>query len=412
LELRRFWSYHPKFRDIVDHIQGKYSFKERPQRSIVLKNSSANQFQLAADNFQGTVFSYLHQARVDNYPGVALEWVREDAKAIRRNGGAFPSAPGIYFIEITHVAENCSYFEFFIDPLLDQINETVTMVNETTGVLQAGKYLDGTVRLFQMPGNVVLFEGINWTGDPDTGEIELLLPLTEGGWLSADYRWPGTTDADSPAIRPVDPLTGNPQPWTGMPNRGLVEPLPGVVLAFGTRIEEGDRMAVVVGHNRSASAQEYGGRWALNIDFDVSARDPYAQREILDRTMLYIWGVLRSRLSTEGIEIESVNGGGESEEIYDENGDDYFYNASFSVQLQTDWSIHVPIAATIQRVTPVSLSVEQQAALLNPEEAAALQSNFQILDSMGLKLVDDPYFGGRPGRNPILPRSSTFEVIR
>jgi len=411
LELRRFWSYHPKFRDIVDHIQGKYSWKERPQRGIVLKNSSGNQFQLAADNFQGTVFSHIHQARVENYPGVALEWVREDGRAIQRNNGIFPSAPGIYYIEITHVAENCSYFEFYIDPLLDVVGESVTMVSETVGVLQSGKFLDGTLRLFQMPGNVPLFEGINYTADTDTGEITLLIPLPEGGFLSAEYRWPASTNAESAAVRPLD-AAGNAQPWTGMPNRGLIEPLPGVVLAFGTRIEEGDRMAVVVGHNRAPTAQEYGGRWNLSIDFDVMARDPYDQREILDRTMLYLWAVLRSRLSTEGIEIEAVNGGGETEEIYDENGDDYFYNASFSVQIQTDWSIHVPIAATIQRVQPVSLSVEQQAASMTPEEIAMLESNFQMLDGMGLKLVDDPFFGGRPGRNPILPRSSTFEVIR
>jgi hypothetical protein len=406
LELRRFWSYHPKFRDIVGHIQGKYSWKERPQRGIVLKNSSGNQFQLAADNFQGTVVSHLHKARVDNFPGIALEWVREDARAIQRNGGLFPSPPGIYFIEITEVAEDCSFFHFHIDPLLDVINESVTMVSATVGVLQAGKFLDGTLRMFQMPGNVPLFEGINYVADTDTGEITLLIPLPEDTYLSADYRWPAATSDESAAVLPDG------EPWTGMPNRGLIQPLPGVVLAFGTRIEEGDRMAVVVGHNRSPTAREFGGRWNMTLDFDIMARDVYDQREILDRTALYIWGVLRSRLSTEGIEIETVNLGGESEEIYDENADDYFYNASFSVSIQTDWSIHVPIAATIQRVQPISLSVEQQAASLTPEEAASLESNFKALDGMGLKLSDDPFFGGQTGRNPILPRSSTFEVIR
>ena len=47
-----------------------------------------------------------------------------------------------------------------------------------------------------------------------------------------------------------------------------------------------------------------------------------------------------------------------------------------------------------------------------PEEVALLESNFKALDIMGLKLSDDPFFGGGPGRNPLLPRSSTFEVIR
>ncbi len=64
LELRRYWSYDPKYRNVlVDNIQGKYAFSERPQMGIVLKSSSANPMQLAADNFQGTVNSYCHLAK-------------------------------------------------------------------------------------------------------------------------------------------------------------------------------------------------------------------------------------------------------------------------------------------------------------------------------------------------------------
>ena len=86
-ELRRYWAYHPKYKDIVEHIQGKYSFRERPQFGIVLKNSAGNQAQLAADNFQGHVHSYVYKAFVNDFPNVSIEWVREDAIAIQNNNG-------------------------------------------------------------------------------------------------------------------------------------------------------------------------------------------------------------------------------------------------------------------------------------------------------------------------------------
>ena len=75
LELRNFWSYHPRYRDIVDHIQGKYSFRERPSYGIILKTASANQVQLSADNFVGTVVSYVQLAKYQDKPGLAVEWL-------------------------------------------------------------------------------------------------------------------------------------------------------------------------------------------------------------------------------------------------------------------------------------------------------------------------------------------------
>jgi hypothetical protein len=55
-----------------------------------------------------------------------------------------------------------------------------------------------------------------------------------------------------------------------------------------------------------------------------------------------------------GIEMMSLSLGGESEESYDENGDDYFYTGSFSIQIQTDWSVQVPLGIVIQRVDPTA----------------------------------------------------------
>lgn len=411
LELRRYWQYHPKLRHIVQHIQGKYSFRERPQEGIILKNSAGNQVRLAADNFQGTVLSHASLARVENFPGVAMEWVREDALAIQRNRGVFPTAPGVYFVEIVDVADDMSTFTFYIDPLLDVQDETLRMINPTLGQVAAGRFLDGTPRVFQMPGNVQLVEGVNYATDPENGSIQLFAPLPDNDFLSVDYRWPAYTSDESPAIRPLD-ASGKVQYWTGMPNRALVEPLPGIVMAFGRRIEVGDRMAIVVARNRQISAMEFGGRWDLSIDFDVMARDVHVQREILDQTVMYIQGVLRSRLATEGMEIETVNLGGESEEIYDNVADDYFYNASFSVQVQTDWALQVPVVSEVQRVEALTNAQIGELAGLTPEEAAGFTNNLNVVENfpqavesfgLGLRSFRDPFYKGR---------SRTFELIR
>lgn len=392
-ELRQYWSYHPQYKDLVDNIQGKYSFKERPQHCIVVMNSSGNQVQLAADNFQGTVESYVTLAHVETYPGLSIEWIREDSVAIQNNQGLFPLAAGIYFIELCDAHGNPTDKEFYIDPLLFVRDETVMRVNATQFQLLNGKYLDGTLHLYQMPGNLELYEGINYTADPTTGIITLMFPLTESeDFLSADYRYPAAS-------------TG---PWTIQEDRALTEPLPGVVLAFGRRVTPGDRLAVVVSEKRGISALEYGGRWDLSVDFQVGSRDPISQREILDQTMLYLWAVARPRLSTQGIEISAVNAGGESEESYDDNAEDYFYNASFSVQIQTDWAIRVPVSIGLRRVMPQSPDLAALAAGLSPEELGQLQNNMVLLEKLGLQ-PQDPFLTGKEGR---VGKYQTFETIR
>jgi len=384
--LREFWSVQPQYPDLTDHIQGKYSFRERPQYGIVLKTSSANQVQLSADNFVGTVQSHVMLARVGDYPGLSIEWVREDQLAIQRNGGSFPSAPGVYYIEVVKADapippyDKEDALQFYVDPLLEANDETLTKVDDLTYQTQ-NPVVAGSMRLYEMPGAIQLVEGINYTLDPDTGTVSLTEPVPRNGSLSADYRYAAPSIGPFPIVQMQANHTA----------------IPGAVLAFGRRVQAGDRLAVVVTARRESTALEYGGRWDLNIDFDVIARDVYAQQEIVDLTVMYLWGIARSRLSMEGIEISSVNMGGESEEAYDENADDYYYNASISVQLQADWSIHVPLAATVRRALPQTDAQIRETAALTDEELAALgeaATSIRILKDLGLRAVEDPFFVG------------------
>lgn len=394
-ELRKFWQYHPKYGQIVDHIQGKYSFRERPQMGIVIKNSSGNHVTLAADNYQGVVHSYIYLAHVEGSPGLSLEWVRENALAIQKNNGVFPSSPGIYNIELCSADGVPSDKEFFVDPLLDKVAEAPIKIDATHYQILAGKYHNNALRLYLMPGNIPLIQGVDFTGDPSTGLLTLATTLQPEEFLSADYRYPGET-------------TG---PWEIIPDRALVDPIPGAVLSFGRRVVPGDKLAVVVQKTRQLSALEYGGRWEMSIDFDVIARDVHTQREILDLSCMYLWSIARARLSTMGIEIGQISLGGESEESYDENADDYFYTANFTITVQTDWSVHVPLGIMIRRVDPTSIhTFGNSSAPTTPplytkiagfEEVGATEEaimQLQLLESMGLKPWDPFYTGKFAGR--------------
>ena len=119
------------------------------------------------------------------------------------------------------------------------------------------------------------------------------------------------------------------------------------MLAFGRRSKKGDRFAVVVTPTREDAYMEYGGRWDLSIDIDIVARDVNSQMEIADQTAMFLWATLRGNFVDQGLDITEVSMGGESEEVYDENGDDYFYNSTIAMTVQTDWFAFVPILPRI-----------------------------------------------------------------
>ena len=322
-ELRGYWASHPKYQDLIDNIQGKYSFSQRPQYGIILKTGSANRVQLSADNFVGTVQSYVTLAKIPGYQGTSVEWVREDSLAIQANGGRFPTQAGVYYCEMS--ADD----QFYVDPLLDVRGEALTMVNPAEGVLQQIPYTD-SLRLVELPGGGLVAPE-KYTLGSDGMTVYFREALPNGVSVVAYYRYTGTS-------------TG---PWEAKPYTGYNRAIPGCVLAFGRRAQKGDRFAVVVTPTREDAYLEYGGRWDLSIDIDIVARDVNSQMEMADQTAMFLWATLRGNLVDQGLDITEVSMGGESEEVYDENGDDYFYNSTLAMTVQTDWFAFVPILPRI-----------------------------------------------------------------
>lgn len=336
-EIRRYWAGHPRFPDLA--VQGKFSFDQRPQRGIVVKVGSANHVSLSADNYQGVLYSRAHLTTHPDKPGRFIEWVREDEQAVLANGGAMPSPAGIYWINaVEEKRGEQKQMVAYVDAMLDVEREVLSRQSPTV-VRTLHPPVGGSTRLWLEPGGTPLAIPedcsllLGGDGHP-TGEIQLKVPLKPGQGVRGDYRY----------------YAGERPPFVLQERQANWQAIPGVVLAVGTRIEVGDVVGVVVEPVRRAAALEYGGRWELTADIDVFARDVHDQREITDATAMYLWAVLRSHLSSEGIEIQNVAMSGEGEEVYDENGDDYFYTASLSLTISTEWYLHFPLDVTIRQI--------------------------------------------------------------
>ena len=143
----------------------------------------------------------------------------------------------------------------------------------------------------------------------------------------------------------------------------------------------------------------------MSLDMDIMARDVDAQGEITDRTLMFLYTEARERLSTEGIEITTASMGGEAEEVYDENGDDYFYTASISLSVMTDWAIRVPIGRTLTRVETNTVSETEMVSGLTDDLLIEMGSptGLQYTADLGLRDIRDPWFRDR---------TRNFDLIR
>lgn len=356
LELKDSFAQHPIYDKVVPFIQNKYAFDERPQFGIVIKGSSANKIALSADNFMGTIMSRVMLAYVGEavFP---LEWIREDQSCIAANNNVLPTPPGIYYMEILSVPGSAQEEgTFIIDPLLTVNDEPV--LRFVTGV-----EIDAQLQQIPAPGMLSLWEnrrfrlieGTHYRVDYETGAIKLLTRANPGSILTADYRY---------AVPSTEPVRFQ---W----NRADFKTLPGVILAFGKRGKVGDKVAIVVYQDPVEAARATGGRVEATFDCDVIARDPIQTEEMADLLVMYLWDYKRPHLSTEGIEITDISMGGEAEEVYDETGDDYFYTASLSIQLQGDWEVHTPLPLTISRVTATTVEMDK-ASVLDPASGSTI----------------------------------------
>ena len=321
-------------------IQNKYAFDERPQFGIVVKGSSANNIKLSPQNLLGTVESHVMLSYLDT-PSYILEWVKEDFNTVKENGGSMPIPAGVYYIECLDAPTNPNEVgHFIIDPLLTVTDEPLLQIVsgvETRAELQNTPVL-GTLHIW-LNRKLPLYEGKDYTVNYTTREVTILVNLLPGSILTSDYRYP------VPSIGPIE-WKWNTADW---------KTLPGVILAFGKRGKQGDKVVVVVYDDRVDTAIAHGGKFEVSFDIDVIAQDPMQMEEMADYTLMSLWHEKRPNLSFEGIEVTEVSIGGEAEEAYDEVADTFYYTASMSIQIQSDWEVHLPLPFTISGASAATL---------------------------------------------------------
>lgn len=369
-ELRDFWALSPTYRKVLpDKIQGKYRFNERPVLGMTVKCGSAQQQTLSADNYEGMDYSYVYCARVKGYGGTFLEWVREDALAIQRNNGVFPTPAGLYFIRISgkdDPATRLKTFQFWLTPYIDHNKESVPLVSPGVHRLTGGGFAAGSLRLTEYPSRYPL-DASNFTADPLTGIVTLDRPLSANQWLEADYR---VQQAERGPYR-LTPETAN--------NTAL----PGVILAFGYEIEDGDVQVVQVSAKRDNASMVYGGRFSISVEIDVIAQDVVDCQRVADRTLMHLVFNAKPRWAEEGVHVQDVSLGGDAEEQMDETGDGYFFTQSLSSTLELEWHAYVPLQFKIRNIVDMTgENIKGMAKLTDLEVAQQMRSSVQVVDDL------------------------------
>jgi len=354
-ELRSILESHPRYRGDAQNVQNKFAFTERPQRGIILNNTSADRVRLSADNYIGCLSSFCMLAYYTDFPGTTIEWVRENSDLLykispKRN--IFPSHPGVYNISITEVPDEAHNIpgKFVITPLLTITNEPLIVFSSSgdfDAQLSHENIYPGSVRLW-LDQRIALLEGVDFIVENTTGYVTFLKPTPTGYSVSADYRF---------IIPDQGPLDFKSEEFDATS-------IPGVVIAFGDRAQKGDRLSIVVTDERVDTASIYGGKFEINTELIVFTRDAEDREKMSDYVIIKMLE-RQNDLGFLGIELLDISPGGESEEVYNEATDDYFYDSTISLSLRVDWESYIPLPIEVEAIRMTSKSAEQETGYLD-----------------------------------------------
>lgn len=262
-------------------------------------------------------------------------------------------AIGVYQIEVTKDFKDDENvppqerldFEFYIDPVYKRDELLTSSLNGTSTfqlacpVLEVafGDGLKGYALEIFMDRTIRLIAGTDYLFDANTNSITILSPpVVNGSEITASYRTEGQSIG----------------PFKQTRNTYNNSALKGVILAFGDQIEIGDKAYIEISDSRQPSAQVYGSLWQISLDLQINAKDPNNSIELCKLVHQYIEMDLRPSLSFEGIEIEEVSMGGESNETYLDNTGDPYFSGSISINCKSFWEQRFPIYGSFTAVFP------------------------------------------------------------
>lgn len=354
-ELKKILYDHPKYRADSENVQNKFSFEERPQRGIIVNGTSADRVRLSADNYVGRISSFVMQTGVENFSGNSIEWVRENYPVLERYSkrrDIFPSAPGVYVIEITRIPDMAHSIPglFTIEPFLEVVNEPLIAFQDSADFeaqLSHNQIYPKSVRLW-LDGRQALIPDVDFSIDYDTGAVTFLKATPADSFVYADYMY----------------QIGNQGPYPFEYEASDETSIPGVVIGFGDRAELGDKIAIKILDQRSETAEVFGGKFQVDFELIVFSRDAEDREKMSDYVVVKLLEI-QNGLGFEGIELLDVSPGGENEDVYNATVDDYYYESAVRLSLRVDWESYFSLPADLWRYEFTSQSSEQQTGHLD-----------------------------------------------
>ncbi len=370
-ELRDILSEHPRYRDDVNNVQNKYAFTERPSRGIIVDGTSAERVILSADNYMGRLSSFVMLTPYEGKPNTTLEWVRENypyLESISPNRSIFPVPPGVYIFEVSQLPDEARNVpgHVYMSPIYSVFSEQVLVFNVYDTVeaqLTHSDIYPNSVRLW-LDSRTPLIPNVDFTVDYESGSITFLKDGPQGGVVTADYRYRGQKTGPHPFEK----------------EKFDVKILPGVVLAFGDRCQLNDKFAVVVTDERTDVADVYGGKFILNFDLLAFSKDSEDREKFSDYIVMKILE-RQNKLGFQGLELIDVSPGGENEDVFNPETDEYFYDSSISASFRVEWSIYSPLPAIIWRAEMTSEALENSAGHL---DGSYVYDNLEVVEKNAL----------------------------
>jgi hypothetical protein len=368
--LRGFMLEHPRYREDAKNVQNKYAFTERPGRGIIVDGVSADRVKLAADNYMGRLRSFGMLVSYNSKPNTTVEWVRENNNVLSQTDPTrrtFPVPEGVFLFKVTSLPDDAnnvpghvtveSIFDIFDEDLI-----TFTDGGLFESTLAHSPVYPGSVNLYQ--GTKLLLNGVDYEVESDTGVVHFLKPGPIGFGITADYRYIGETRTEVPFYR----------------EKPDVDTIPGLIIAYGDRSQMDDEWAIVISHDRKETADMYGGKFEMSFNLVAFSKDAEDREKLSDYIVMK---VLESqpRLGFEGFELLDINPGGENEEVFNPDTDEFFYDSSISLTLRVDWSFYIPLPIEIKRITATSKAVESSQGYL---DGSYTLDNLRMLESSGI----------------------------
>jgi len=358
---------HPEFSDVL--VINKFQDQEREKCNIIVRSASASSQRMSLDNFGLTVQSYTILANLKGHRGDMIEWIRDDLNNIQN---LVP--PGFYIIKMNSITE------FMIEQFLTINQESLSVKGISSGGQQIVQLRHQNVN----PGSELIVDGygrrfvrdLHYTINYSSSEVVFLIDFDKYYEIKASYQY---------IQQELGPFEV--KPYT-MNNTAL----PGVVLAFGDRLREGDIQVVVVSEKREDSARATTGRWNMSIDITVMAQDSDTSERLIDFVGANIWAVKQIPLADRGITIQDISLSGESEEPELDTPDEWNFSNTLSLTVLVDWELHVPM---IERIRNIFVAPPIDTGIYTDEELHTITKNTeQSIDYKTFGTVDE----GREGR--------------